>query len=100
MTIPNTYLSLHLVDQVRASPGIALGAPIILTIDAAYGTVQLTLFFKHDDESYRDRLITAINGVERRPCVPDAAHAAAHDAAHAAAHDAADCLHGAVLCTT
>jgi len=33
----------------------------------------------------------AINGVERRPAAPDAAHAAAHDAA--------DRLHGAVLCT-
>ena len=75
--------------------GIALGAPVVLTIVAAHGTVQLTLFFRDGDEDYRDRLIDAINGVERRPCVPDAAHAA-----HAAAHDAADRLHGAALCTT
>jgi hypothetical protein len=92
MTYPNTYLSLHAIEEVRASPGIALGAPVVLTIVAAHGTVQLTLFFRDGDEDYRDRLITAINGVERRPCVPDAAPAAAHDAA--------DRLHGAVLCTT
>jgi len=91
MTYPNTYVSMHLIEEVRATPGVALGAPVVLTIVAAHGTVQLTLFFRDGDEDYRDRLIDAINGVERRP--------AAHDADHAAAHDAADRLHGAVLCT-
>jgi len=91
MTYPNTYVSMHLIEEVRATPGVALGAPVVLTIVAAHGTVQLTLFFRDGDEDYRDRLIDAINGVERRPAAPDAAHAAAHDAA--------DRLHGAVLCT-
>jgi hypothetical protein len=64
MTIPHTYVSIHDIDHLTASPGISIGAPIVLQIDSPTGRLAITLFFRGGDESYSKRLIAAINGVE------------------------------------
>jgi hypothetical protein len=64
MTIPHTYVSIHDIDHLTASPGISIGAPIVLQIDSPTGRLAITLFFRGGDESYSRRLIVAINGVE------------------------------------
>ena len=81
--IPATFFSIHLIDSITASPGVSLGEPIVLTIASGHNKTQVTLFFRNGDADYTERLIAAINSVERRPAPPDAAHAAAHDAANA-----------------
>jgi hypothetical protein len=67
MELPNTFMSIHAIDRITASTGPALGAPLVLAIEGEYGTAQLTLFFRDEDEDYTRRLIEAINGVQRRP---------------------------------
>jgi hypothetical protein len=64
--VPSTFISVHLVDAIHAArPGLALGEPIILTIDSGDHVTQITLFFRNGDEGYTRRLIDAINSVER-----------------------------------
>ena len=64
--VPKAFFSIHLVDAIHAArPGLALGEPIILTIDSGDHATQITLFFRNGDEGYTRRLIDAINSVER-----------------------------------
>jgi hypothetical protein len=63
VTIPHTYVSIHDIDHLTASPGISIGAPIVLQIDSPTGRLAITLFFRGGDEQYSKRLIEAINGV-------------------------------------
>jgi hypothetical protein len=78
MELPNTYLSLHAIDRVDATSGVALGSPVLLRFEGAHGTLQLTVFFRDEDADYTARLIQAINGVRRQPREPDALEQAAY----------------------
>jgi len=80
--VPHTYFSTHMIDHVEAFDA-SRGEALILMSTSGDVKTQVTLFFREIDPDYVARLIAAINGVERRPAAPDAAHAAAHDAANA-----------------
>lgn len=80
--VPNNYFSTHMIDHIEAFDA-SRGEALILMATAGDVKTQVTLFFREVDPDYVARLIAAINAVERRPPVPDAAHAAAHDAANA-----------------
>ena len=82
MTIPHTYVSIHDIDHLTASPGISIGAPIVLQIDSPTGRLAITLFFRGGDESYSRRLIAAINGVEPPASKPDPGEDEAYLAVH------------------
>jgi hypothetical protein len=46
MNIPTTYLAFHDITALRASGGTSLGRPLVLTIDGAHGSTQITLFLQ------------------------------------------------------
>jgi len=73
MDLPNTYMSIHAIDRITATTGPALGSPLVLAIENEYGTTQLTLFFRRENELLTRRLIKAINDAMRQPEPPQAA---------------------------
>jgi hypothetical protein len=81
--IPSTYMSIHAIDEIHAVSGFSIGSPVVLNLGSMHGGTQITLFFADGDEDYAKRLVDAINGVQRQPEPPDAAHAAAQAAASA-----------------
>jgi hypothetical protein len=46
MHIPKTYLSLHDVTGLQARVDRAYGAPLVLTIDSAYGAMQISFYLQ------------------------------------------------------
>jgi len=82
MSIPNTYLSLHMIDEVAAFAGSSLGTPAILTFTGAHGVLQLSVFFRFPNTERINALVDAINAAAvALSTPPDADHTAAHDAA-------------------
>ena len=82
MKIPNTYMSFHSIAELTAEHGPTLGSPLVLRLVSDHGNVLMSIFMKHEDLDYTQRLIDAINGAAVEVSERDPAHEATHAAAH------------------
>jgi hypothetical protein len=46
MSVPTTYLSFHDITSLRVAVGSSHGRPLVLTIEGAHGSMQITLFLQ------------------------------------------------------
>lgn len=84
--IPTTYLSLHLIRDIRAST-FGSDHPIVLNIAGDHGELQLTIYLADDDGERSRAVVDALNAamaIDLPPIPEDGSEAAAYAAAHLA----------------
>ena len=84
--IPTTYLSLHMIRDVRAST-FGSDHPIVLNIEGDHGNMQLTIYLAEPNADRTLALVDALNAamaIDLPPIPDDGSEAAAYAAAHLA----------------